>query len=280
MAKLAENRYGKSRVRLVKVTRGEVAHEVRDWNVNIAFEGDYESCFVAGDNSRVLPTDTMKNTVYSLARDSAAGSVEEFARELVEHFLIAAAAASTVSVEIAEKRWAHVLVDGQAHPTTFEQRDLAIQTTAVRGSRQGESRVVSGVKNLIILKTANSAFEGFVRDRLTTLPESSDRLFGTELTATWAYAAGPLDYPALRAQITGTLLTAFAEHRSLSVQHTLFAMGEAVLAVAGSVVEMNLSMPNRHCLLVNLAPFGQNNPNEIFVPIDEPHGSIEARIVR
>ena len=285
MAKLAENSYGKSRVRLVKVLRPAFGlHQVKDWTINILLEGDYEACFTAGDNSKILPTDTMKNTVYSLARDSSASCIEEFATELVNHFLRSAAAASSVTVEVSEKKWEHVLVNGEPHPSTFHQRDLDQQTAVVMRAREGEFKVVSGLKGLVALKTANSGFEGFIKDRLTTLLESADRLFGTEVTANWTYGSesvgSKFDFDQIRGLIVRTLLSTFAEHVSLSVQHTLFAMGEAVLRAASSVQEISLTMPNRHCLLVNLEPFGQDNPNEIFVPTDEPHGTIEARIIR
>ncbi|HEY0795632.1 MAG TPA: urate oxidase, partial [Acidisarcina sp.] len=232
----------------------------------------------------ILPTDTMKNAVYSLARDTVANCIEEFALELSDYLLRASVAACSARVEIAEKRWAHITVGGSLHPSTFQQRDSAVQTTIVANSRNGELRVVSGLRGLVLLKTANSAFEGFITDKLTTLKETSDRLFGTELTASWTYVGNVgltgVKYEELRETIARTLLETFAKHVSLSVQHTLYAMGEAVLAAVATVEEITLKMPNRHCLLVNLEPFGQNNPNQIFVPIDEPHGSIEARIVR
>jgi urate oxidase len=133
---------------------------------------------------------------------------------------------------------------------------------------------------LIVLKTTDSAFEGYIKDRLTTLRETSDRLFGTDVTASWLYASGSLDFAVARAAIRNALLTAFAEHKSLSVQHTLFAMAEAALARVASISEITLTMPNKHCLLIDLAPFGQDNPNEIFVPTEEPHGYIEARVTR
>ncbi len=140
--------------------------------------------------------------------------------------------------------------------------------------------VVSGLSDLVILKTANSAFEGYIKDPLTTLRETSDRLFGTDVTASWSYKANDLPFAALRAEIRNSLLATFAAHQSLSVQHTLFAMAEALLAQVPSVVDIKLTMPNKHCLLVDLSPFGQDNRNEIFVPIEEPHGYIEARVTR
>ena len=141
-------------------------------------------------------------------------------------------------------------------------------------------QVTSGLSGLIILKTADSAFEGYIKDPLTTLRETSDRLFGTDVTASWSYTANDLPFAQLREQIRASLLATFANHKSLSVQHTLFAMAEAVLAQVPSVSDIKLTMPNKHCLLIDLSPFGQDNPNEIFVPTDEPHGYIEARVTR
>lgn len=280
MALLAENRYGKSRVRVVKVARGQGVHAVREWSVDVLIEGDYESCFREGDNSDVLPTDTMKNTVYSIARESNAASIEDFAKELIAHFLTSYAQSAAVSVDIKEKLWRRVEVDGHGHPTTFQQESAELRTTSVHGARGAAVSVSSGLSGLVILKTADSAFEGYIKDRLTTLRETGDRLFGTDVTASWLYASDSLDFAGARAAVRNALLKAFAEHKSLSVQHTLFAMAEAALAEVGAISEITLTMPNKHCLLVDLSPFGQDNPNEIFVPTEEPHGYIEARVTR
>jgi urate oxidase len=132
----------------------------------------------------------------------------------------------------------------------------------------------------VILKTAGSEFVGFIKDPLTTLPESTDRLFGTAVKARWNYLSTAAPFALLRAKIRETLLEVFAAHKSKSVQHTLYAMGERVLADVREIADIELTMPNKHCLLVDLSRFGQDNPNEIFVPIDEPHGYIEAHIRR
>jgi urate oxidase len=267
-------------VRVVKVTRDGGVHAVREWSVNVLIEGDYESCFRSGDNSDVLPTDTMKNTVYSIARGSNAVSIEEFAKELIAHFLANYAQAKAVDVEIKEKLWRRLEVDGHGHPTAFQQQSAELQTTSAHGARGAAAAVSSGLSGLVILKTADSAFEGYIKDRLTTLRETGDRLFGTDVTASWLYASDSLDFAASRAAIRTALLKAFAEHKSLSVQHTLFAMAEAALAEVAAISEITLTMPNKHCLLIDLSPFGQGNPNEIFVPTEEPHGYIEARVAR
>ena len=280
MIALAENRYGKSRVRLVQVKRNSSRHEFREWTVQVLLEGDFASCFEDGDNRKILPTDTMKNPVYSLARNSAAECIEEFAQELAEFLGRRNPQVSRAEVSISQKKWEHLNAGGKLHLTTFIQSSGECQTTTVTRTEQGTVSLRSGLENLVIMKTSGSGFEGYIRDPLTTLPEMKDRLFGTAVKATWNYSDPAPAYSLLRTNIRETLLATFAGHDSKSVQHTLYAMARAVLESVSEVDEIELAMPNKHCLLVDLSRFGQDNPNEIFVPIDEPHGCIEARVRR
>jgi urate oxidase len=280
MAHLGENRYGKSRVRVMKVVRHETHHAMKEWNVRVLVHGNFESCFTEGDNSSILPTDTMKNTVYYLARESQAATLEEFAIELVEYLLANNPQVTKASVEIEEKSWEQLLIDGVPHATTYKLGGPELQTAEVVCDRSGELKITSGVDGLVILKTTKSAFTGYIKDKLTTLPESTDRIFGTRATVAWECAHRPQNYAAIRATAIATLLKVFADHNSLSVQHTLYDIGEAMLAAVPEIVRVKLTMPNLHCNLVDLSRFGQDNPNQIFVPIDEPHGYIEAVIER
>lgn len=281
MSLLAENRYGKSRVRLARVKRTAERHEFREWTVQILLQGDFESCFTEGDNGKILPTDTMKNTVYSLARTSSAECMEDFARELIAFILGRNPQVSQAEVSVSEKAWEHLQAgDKKPHPTSFVQSSGERQTTKVARAQAGPFSVVSGLENLVLMKTAGSAFEGYIKDSLTTLPESADRLLGTAVLANWTYTGADLAFETVRKNIRAILLDTFACHASKSVQHTLYAMGEDVLKNVPQVDDIEIVMPNRHYLLADLSRFGQNNPNEIFVPTDEPHGTIEARIRR
>ncbi len=280
MGMLAENRYGKSRIRVVKVKRHPDRHDFREWSVEILLEGDFESCFVEGDNGKILPTDTMKNTVYSLARSSSAECMEEFGKELIAFLLERNPQVSAARVSLAEKTWERVHTGGKPHPTTFVQSSSECQTAEIAARQNGVPSLQSGLENLVILKTASSEFVGFIKDSLTTLPEATDRLFGTAVRARWTYSSPTVAFAALRPKIREILLGVFARHASKSVQHTLYAMGEGVLANVPEISDIELTMPNKHCLLVDLSRFGQDNPNEIFAPIDEPHGTIEARLRR
>jgi urate oxidase len=280
MITLAENRYGKSRVRVVKVKRHPGRHELRDWTVEILLEGDFASCFVEGDNSKILPTDTMKNTVYSLARSSSAECMEDFGKELVVFLLERNPQVSVAQANISEKAWQHLSTHESPHPTTFVQSSSECQMAEIIANRNDPPAVRSGFDDLVILKTAGSEFVGFMKDSLTTLPETTDRLFGTAVKARWNYLSPTMPFATLRSKIRETLLEVFAAHKSESVQHTLYAIGERVLADVREIADIELIMPNKHCMLVDLSPFGQDNPNEIFVPIDEPRGYIEAHIRR
>ncbi len=284
MALLAENHYGKSRVRLVKVVREGATHHLHEWSVGVYLTGDFESCFTAGDNAGLLATDTMKNTVYAVARTSSARTMEDFALELASFLAGRNPQASSVRITIEEKTWIRIKADGVKHGSAFLQRGPDVQIAEIVQPQGGATRVTSGVKGLVILKTSHSAFAGFKRDELTTLPETWDRLLGTEATIVWVYGQPPADFAATRTAIMDTLLTTFANHDSLSVQQTLYAMAEAVLAAQTCVAELTLTMPNRHNIPVdfsrNAPPFNYTPDNSIFVPTDEPHGLIHASVVR
>ncbi|HSZ62324.1 MAG TPA: urate oxidase [Terriglobales bacterium] len=280
MIEIVENKYGKSRVRLVQVKRRDSCHDLREWTVDVLLQGDFDSCFTEGDNSKILPTDTMKNTVYSLARNSAATCMEDFAKELIDFLLHRNPQVAAAEVSISEKPWEHLEIGEKPHPTTFIQSASETQTTKVTRTRTTEFSVTAGFENIVIMKTANSAFEGYIQDSLTTLPPAKDRLLGTAVSSSWNYTRPDAAFNFLRAKVREILLATFAAHKSKSVQHTLYAMGKAVLEEIPAVEDIELAMPNKHCLLVDLSRFGQDNPNEIFVPVDEPHGNIQARLRR
>ena len=276
---IAQSSYGKSRVRLVQVLRRPDRHDMRDLTVAVTFEGDYNASYSDGDNSAVLPTDTMKNTVYALAAREPVGEPEAFGLRLARHFLGRNTRLTRVRLDLSQHGWSRIPRGEREHGQAFVQNGSGTRTASVEATRDGVT-VTAGVADLVIMKTAHSAFTGFPRDEYTTLPETRDRLLATALSASWRYTTADVDFgPAWRAVRT-TLLEVFAEHHSESVQHTLFAMGQGVLDALADVAEIRLVMPNRHHLPVDLSPFGLPNRNEVFVATEEPHGLIEATLVR
>jgi urate oxidase len=275
---LGENSYGKSRVRLLRVSRQEGRHDIRELTLAIRFEGDFETAHTKGDNRKILPTDTMKNTVYALARQHAIETPEEFGLHLMEHFVTYNQQVSRVRIEIAESLWARLPHGGKPHATTFTRAGGEKRTAVLTGTREGTT-IRSGIEDLVVLKTTNSAFEDFLRDPFTTLQEDRNRILATSIQADWLYPAGEeTEFGPVWHGVRQMLLETFAEHKSLSLQHTLYAMGEAVLHNFENVREIHLALPNKHFNLVDLDPLGMDNPAEVFLPVDEPHGSIEATL--
>ena len=285
-AALTQTSYGKSRIRLVRLSRHAHHHELRDFTVAVAFEGHYDTSYTDGDNRDVLPTDTMKNTVYALAARDGVGEPEAFARALGRHFLERNPKLERVVIEVVDHGWNRIAIGDREHGRAFVRRGPELRTAhVVNGRRPQQAQttntiVTAGVTDLVIMKTSNSAFAGFPRDEYTTLPETRDRLLVTALDATWTYADNDLDFAAVFQSVRTTLLETFAQHDSLSVQHTLYAMGQVVLDTIDAVESIRLEMPNRHHLPIDLTRFGMENRNEVFVATEEPHGLIKATLSR
>jgi urate oxidase len=290
-AKLAANRYGKSRVRVMRLTKHNDHHDLDEWTVQLLLTGDFDTAHTLGDNSNILPTDTMKNTVYFVAHETKSTSIEGYAQELVDYVLTRNPQVSSAECIVHSHLWKRMFVDGQPYPSAFMHGSDEVQTTRVSRKQNGSFEIVSGLDGLFVLKTAQSGFVGYIKDALTTLPETTDRLFGTVVKAEWTYtaagiqsaAANPnqaIDFNKVRTHLREKMLATFAKHDSLSVQQTLYAMGESALEHTDLIEQVYLLMPNKHNLLIDLKRFGHDNPNHIFVPTDEPHGTIEATIVR
>jgi urate oxidase len=269
---LGANQYGKAEVRMVTLDRGGERDAVRDLTVSIALSGDLVSVHTTGDNANVVPTDTQKNTVFAFAKQAPVGEIEDFALRLARHFV--AGPISRARVHIAETGWERL----DAH--NLRRAGGEARTATVVADADGAAHVVSGLQDLVVMKTAGSEFTGYVKDRYTTLPETRDRILATAVAARWRHAAAEGDWGASFAAARNEMLDRFAAHHSLSLQQTLYEMGAGVLRARPEIAEIRLSLPNRHHFLVDLSPFGLDNDNEVFRGEDRPYGLIEAVLSR
>jgi urate oxidase len=276
---LSQASYGKSEVRVVKVSRRSDSHDLRDLTVAVGLGGDFDAAYIEGDNAGLLATDTMRNTVYALAKQDPIDDIESFGRVLVDHFLAAAPGVTSARVHIVEHPWARLEVAGGPHEHAFQRGSGGNHVATVSGD--GDDRgVEAGIDDLLVLKTTGSGWEGFLRDRYTSLPETADRILATIITARWSYRGGEVEFEAAWREVRGTILEAFCDHYSPSVQFTLHHMGEAVLDACPEVERISFSLPNKHHLLYDLERFGLQNENEIFHPTNEPYGLIEGTVER
>ena len=280
---LSDHQYGKAETRVVRIYRDTPRHEIRDLTVSTALRGDFAAAYVSGDQSAVLPTDSQKNTCFAYAKEKGVGAVEGYALELARHFVTDIEPVRQARVEVAEHRWERISVAGAPHPHAFVRAGQDVRTTAVTVREDGtgqRAHVVSGLRDLVLLKSTGSEFAGFLTDRYTTLPETHDRVLATSLTASWRYRDDQADWDQAHAAVRQILLEQFAVVHSLALQQSLWEMGRAVLAARDEVAEIRLSAPNRHHFLVDLAPFGLDNPGEVFFAADRPYGLLQCAVQR
>jgi urate oxidase len=279
---LGPNQYGKAEVRLVTVNRTSEIHHIKDLTVSTSLRGSLERTHLTGDNSDVVATDTQRNTVYAFAKESPVGEIEDFALRLGRHFVDEFGHITGARVMIDEHGWDRITVGGKPHGHSFSLAGNEKRTTAI--TVQGDRAwVVSGLDDLVVLKSTGSEFHGFPRDKYTTLAETNDRILATAVTARWRYQGSAVldtDWAKSHHKIRQVMLETFAIKHSLSLQQMLYAMGEAVLRARPEVAEVRLSLPNKHHFLVDLAPFGLPNDNEVFYAADRPYGLIEGTVLR
>jgi len=275
--RLAENNYGSSQIQLLRVAKQEGRHDIRELGISIRFEGDFEAAHSQGDNRKILPSDTMKNTVYALARQHSIEPLENFGLHLIDHFLTYNPQVTRVLIESTDSIWSRLPHGGKPHATAFARAGNEQRTSFLNGTRAG-TQVRAGIDNLVVLKTANSSFEDFKKDPYTTLEDQGDIILSTIIRADWLYTEEDAEYGALWHAARKMLLETFAEHDSRSLQHTLYAMGEVILDNFENVGEIHLSLPSKHFHLADLAPLGMDNPGTVFLPSNEPHSTIEATL--
>jgi urate oxidase len=271
-ARLGDNQYGKAEIRVMKVDRDGPRHVLHDLTVSVALAGDMDAVHLTGDNSAVLPTDTQKNTVYAFAREHGVEQVEDFALLLARHFVSTQEPVRRATVTVHEHHWER-LADH-----SFVRSGRETRTVTVVHDAAG-TMVRSGLRDLVLLSSTGSEFQGFATDDYTTLAETDDRILCTSVEARWRHDDIQADWRASYDAVRHALTAAFADTYSRSLQQTLFAMGARVVATCHGVAEVRLRLPNVHHFLVDLEPFGLDNPGEVFHVDDRPYGLIEAGVL-
>ncbi|QFR01183.1 urate oxidase [Streptomyces phaeolivaceus] len=282
-AVLGQNQYGKAENRVVRITRDGATHHIKDLNVSVSLSGDMDDVHLSGSNANVLPTDTTKNTVYAFAKEHGIASAEQFGIHLARHFVTSQPAIHRARIRIEEYSWERVAHGNEgAHSFVRKGQETRLAQIMYDGSAW---EVVSGLKDLTVMNSTDSEFWGYVKDKYTTLPEAHDRILATEVSARWRFnwtddAREMPDWEASYGQVKQHLLRAFAETYSLSLQQTLYQMGVRIIDHADEIDEVRFSLPNKHHFLVDLAPFGLKNDNEVYLAADRPYGLIEATVLR
>jgi urate oxidase len=280
---LTDHQYGKAENRMVRFYKDSPRHEIHDLNVTTALRGDFADAYLTGDQSKVLPTDTQKNTAFSYTKEKGVPAIEEYGLHLARHFVHDVEPVSGARVEIEEFLWERAIVDGVEHDHTWLRKGQEVRTSAITVDATGEY-VISGFKELVILKSTGSEFAGFLKDEYTTLGETHDRVMATALDVKWRYGgigdAASVEWNGIYASAKALMVKEFATLQSLALQQTLWHMGTAVLDAHPEIVEIKLKAPNKHHFDYDIDRFGIENHGEVFIAADRPYGLIEATITR
>jgi len=281
MPTLEKNRYGKHRVRVLRVLRDDDgSHRACEIEADVLLSGDLVASYLSADNLSIVPTDTVKNTLHVLAHDHLQTCRTGFAQVIGEHFLQRYDHLTGVSVTLRERRWGRLSISGQPHPHAFA-ADTNGQWFCRCDFQRGQSpQLRAGVRDHLIMKTTGSGFIGYPQCEFTTLPPTEDRILATRLTAEWTFDPTAADFAAADEAFLKAAYEVFAERYSPSVQRTLFEVGEAFLAQVPSIAKIVLTLPNVHFLGLDLSHFGRPDQTRVFLPTDEPHGQIEAVVSR
>lgn len=273
---IGTNQYGKSRVNVARVIHQEEQDDYRNVTVDVMLQGNFDDAFLSGDNHNIVPTDTMKNTVWAFAAEHLMSSIEDYGIALAQHFVCDFEPVTSAEITLEEHIWERVKIGEQPSPYAFRAIGPEMRM-AIITEMDNNIQIKSGFSGLPILKTRGSAFEEFTRDKFTTLWEAPDRLLATEISAYWLYDNTDVDFDKTWYDVRRILVETFVEHESSSVQNSLHTMGTSVLVRHKSIAEITLSLPNKHHFEVDLRPFGIR-VDDIFFPVNNPHGTIEATI--
>ena len=277
---LIRNTYGKGRVRVMRISRDGDTQSVCQLSVRAMLEGDFARAYTDGDNSTSTSTDTIKNIVNVVARENTGLSTEEFGQVLAQKYLDLYPQATKVSITAHETKWSRLEIGGQPHPHSFLLDSNGKPTVEVVAPRGAAMTTASGIDSFTFMKSTQSGWENFYKDKYSTIQPTHDRMCATAMVASWVWSGKPTSYPVANKKILDTLLEVFATTYSPSMQNSLFHMGEAALAAVPEIAEISMSCPNIHFILMNLSAFGIDNNNDVFLPTDEPHGQIECTIGR
>lgn len=309
MVKLTNAIYGKDKIRVFRVVRNGPVHEVAEYNVCALLQGDIETSYTKADNSVVVPTDTVKNTTYLLAKSSPhVLDPVLFALHLGIHFVTTYPHISKSQIQIERLKWSRIVLPNkpEGHNHSFvrdgdEKEIVEVWVDGTQGKNKLTASVKAGLKDLLILKSSGSSFENFHLDEFTTLKPASDRIFSTSVDSSYTFAPPPTElltiaslgklgekynFPTVATNVKATTLEVFADEDSASVQATLYNTAEKVIEQNPLITDITYKLPNKHYIPVDMSYYnGTQNVSppevaEVFTPVAAPSGFIEATVSR
>lgn len=278
--------YGKNVVKLMFVKKHGSHHDIIELKADVEITLKSRKDYLTGDNSDIIPTDTIKNTVHALAKIKGVKSIEQFSVDICNHFLTSFKHVLRAKVYMEEAPWRRLEKNGVHHVHAFILSPEACRFCDVEQNLNGVPVIHSGIKDMKVLKTTQSGFEGFLRDRFTTLQDTKDRCFCTSVYSRWRYnKVQGVDFDDAWKSVRNTIIEKFAGpfdrgEFSPSVQKTLYEAQVMVLDRVPVIEEIEIVMPNQHYFTIDMTKMGLSNKDEVLLPLDNPSGNITGTVRR
>jgi urate oxidase len=264
---------------MLRIVRRGDRHDPRDLTVSCRFEGDFSAAFVDGRADGLLPGEALKNLVHAVAREQAVGEIETFGIALCDRILGRHPHLTRARVEISEQPWNRVEVGGKPQGQAFLAGPPELRTAAITSNGR-QVAVVAGVEQLTMMRTAGFGPPRRAEDDPSGLDDGVQRLLVGTLSARWAYSSPDVTFGPYRQGIRAAILETFGCHGRHSVQHTLYSIADVVLASYQEISEISLSLQERPYRPADLFSAGLENPDDVFVAVQEPLGVVEVTVER
>ncbi|MEO8076019.1 MAG: factor-independent urate hydroxylase [Acidobacteriota bacterium] len=278
MPRIGSSSHGESRLRMLRITRRGDRHDPKELTVSFRFEGDFASAFREGRADGLLPGETLKTLVHRTAREHGSGEIEEFGLALCERALAGQPGVTRARVEITEQPWTRLDAGGKTQGQAFMAGTPELKTAAVTSNGK-QVAVVSGIDGLSLMKSA-----GFAPPREQATDDGTtdglQRLLVGGLSARWTYTSSDVTFRPYRQGVRAAIIETFAWHASRSVQHTLYGIADVVLATYQEIAEITLALHERPYRPADLFQAGVENPDDLFVALEEPLGIVEVTVER
>jgi urate oxidase len=263
---------------MLRIRRHGDRDDPKELTVSFRFEGDFAGAFRDGRTDGLIPGEAIKNLVHRTAREHGSKEIEEFGLALCHRVLTAQSAITRTRVEITEKSWTRLDAGGRPQGQAFVAGTSEVKTAAVT-SNGVQVAVISGVDDLSLMRTT-----GFAPPS-RSLPEDGtadglQRLLVGGLTARWTYNSPDITFRPFRQGVRAAIIETFAWHASRSVQHTLYGIADVVLATYQEISEITLALRERPYRPADLYTAGVENPDDLFVALEEPLGIVEVTVER
>jgi urate oxidase len=270
---------GESRVRVLRIVRRGDRHDARDLSVACRFEGSFVAAFREGRADGLLPGETLKNIVYGVARERGAEDIEVFGLALCERLLTEHPQLTRVRVDVDEQRWARLEAGGRVQGQAFAAGSPEKRTAAVT-SNGAQTAVVSGIEDLVLMRTSGLVERDPREADPSGVTDGVQRLLVAALSARWTYTSADVTFASYRQGVRATIVDTFAWHATRSVQHTLYNIADVVLASYQEIADITLALRERPYRPADLFSEGVDNPDELFVALNEPLGVVEVTVER